>query len=184
LERGKYSTDENDRLGQKIATAHQSIKILIPNAYSLSQTFREDFTKFFDSEGTSMQVIFASPDSDFYKEMTQMTLGTKWQPKDLETNKGFVAASRQRLLDAAKSDEKRIEFRYFNTQFRVPLIIIDDKYCYLTLRLPPNEGGESPRMEFEGEDSFVKICKVHFQSTWNESGSSPFVAGPKSSAPK
>jgi hypothetical protein len=173
LEKGKYSTDENERLGSKISGAHQSIKLLLPNAYSLSQTFREDFTKFFNTEGTTMQVLFATPESDFYKEMTQMTLGTKWQPRDLDTNKGFVSASRQRLLDAAKGDEKRIEFKYFNTQFRVPLIIIDDKYCYLTLRLPPNEGGESPRMEFEGEDSFVRTCKAHFQSIWNSSSSVP-----------
>ena len=108
-----------------------------------------------------------------------MTLGNKWEPKDLETNKGFVGASKQRLLDAAKGDEKRIEFRYFNTQFRVPLIIIDDKYCYLTLRLPPNEGGESPRMEFEGETGFVKTCKAHFQSMWNASNPSPTDADPK-----
>jgi hypothetical protein len=176
LERGKYSTDENERLGNRIANAHQSIKLLLPNAYSISQTFREDFVKFFETDGTQMQVIFATPDSDFYREMTQMTLGNKWKQKDLDTNKGFVGASRQRLLDAAKGDEKRIEFRYFNTQFRVPLIIIDDKYCFLTLRLPPNEGGESPRLEFEGEESFVKTCKNHFQGVWNVSGPSPVVS--------
>ena len=67
MERGKYSTDENERLGGKIGNAHQSIKLLLPNAYSLSQTFREDFTKFFDTDGTNMQVLFATPDSDFYK---------------------------------------------------------------------------------------------------------------------
>ncbi len=116
-----------------------------------------------------MRAIFATPESDFYKEMTQITLGQKWQPKDLETNKGFVGASKQRLLDAAMGDEKRIEFRYFNTQFRVPVIIIDNKYCFVTLRLPPNEGGGSPRFEFEGEDSFVKTCKSHFQAVWNAS---------------
>jgi TIR domain len=178
MERGKYSSDENERLGARIRNAHQSIRLLLPNAYSMSQTFREDFTKFFETDGTSMQVVFASPDSDFYKEMTQITLGNKWQEKDLETNKGFVGASKQRLLDAAKQDEKRIEFRYFDTQFRVPIIIIDDKYCFLTLRLPPNEGGESPRLEFEGEDSFVKTCKSHFQGIWNASGPTPLSERP------
>lgn len=184
VERGKYSTDENQRLGNKIRDAHQSIKLLLPNAYSISQTFRDDFTAFFNTDGTYMQVIFATPDSDFYAEMTQMTLGAKWKQKDLDTNKGFVGASRQRLLDAAKGDEKRIEFRYFNTQFRVPLIIIDDKYCFLTLRLPPNEGGESPRLEFNGENGFAKTCKAHFQSVWNASSSSPTSNKPESAPTK
>lgn len=171
IERGKYSTDENERLGSHIRNASTSIYLLMPNAYSFSQIFRDDLKAFFEKGNTTMRVVFASPNSDFYREMTEMTLGTNWQEKDLETNRGFVGTSQQRLLDAASQDKSRIEFRYFDTQFRVPMIIIDDRYCYITVRLDPNEGNQSPRLEFE--DGFARACVTHFNRVWQFAGRTP-----------
>lgn len=165
IERGKYSTDENERLGSHIREASTSIYLLMPNAYSFSQTFRDDLETFFKKGNTTMRVIFANPATDFYREMTEMTLGPNWKAKDFETNMGFVATSRHRLLDAAMDDDSKISFRYFDTQFRVPLIIIDDRYCFLTVRLDPNEGNQSPRLEFR--DGFAQACVAHFQRVWS-----------------
>ncbi len=164
IEKGKYSTGENDRLGNGIRTA-RSIKILMPNASSFAQVFRTDLETFFSRPDTSMQVILATADSDFYREMMPMTFDKKWEEKDVasETNMGLMALSRKRLVEASK-DENKIEFKYFDTQFRLPLIIIDDKDCYLTIRLPPNESGESPRLEFEG--GYAESCTRHFNRLW------------------
>jgi hypothetical protein len=170
IELGKYSTDENARMGDMIRGAH-TLRLLLPNASNFAQSFKDDFEEFFQKPDSSMQVIFATPNSDFYKEMTQMTLGTKWQEKDYETNRGLVNTSRQRLLSAAKGDESKVAFRYFDTQFRVPLIIIDNRYCFLTIRLPPHEGEESPRLEFDG--GYAQTCINHFNEVWQFSSSEP-----------
>lgn len=174
IEQGKYSTGENDRLGVNIRNA-RSIKLLAPNANSFSQTFRADLETFFSHPDASMQVILATADSEFYREMTPMTFDKKLDRTDKasETNMGLMALSRERLMEAVK-DENKIEFKYFNTQFRLPIVVIDDKYCYLTIRLPPNESEQSPRLEFEG--GYAQSCTRHFNRIWQLSSSNPTKA--------
>lgn len=168
IEQAKYSSGENDRLGSNIRNA-RTIKILALNANSFAQTFRVDLETFFNRPDASMQVILATADSEFYRDMTPMTFD-KWGANEpaSETNMDLIDYSRKRLVETAK-DESKIEFKYFNTQFRLPLIIIDDKYCYLTIRLPPNEGDQSPRLEFDG--GYAQSCTRHFNRLWQLSKS-------------
>jgi hypothetical protein len=160
---GKYSTAENDRLGLHLRTA-TTIKFIGTNASSLTQNFREDFEVFFSRPKTSMEVLLGKPGSDFYREMTEMTMRKDWDPKSapFKSNEDLVQFSRQRLEDLTH-DLGKVQFRYFNTQYRATIILIDDRYCYLTLRLPPDESA-SPRLEFE--DGYAANCKAHFDKLW------------------
>jgi hypothetical protein len=157
---GKYSDGENERLSNHIRTA-TTIKFLGTNASSLSQQFREDFAVFFARPGVSMEVLFGKPGSDFYREMTLMTM-KKPSAGPFKSNEDLVQFSRERFEDLTK-DTTKIQFKYFNTQYRATIILIDDKYCYLTLRLPPAES-ESPRLEFDG--GYATSCKAHFDKLW------------------
>jgi hypothetical protein len=169
IEEGSYKTEENTRLGANIRAA-TSIKMLMPNGSNFAQTFKGDLDKFFAKPGTSMQVIFATRESVFYEEMTEMTFKKTWNPHEpaKKDNDDLIAFGRKRLLDDT-SDESKIEFKYFDTEFRLPVIIIDDKYCYLTVRLPPSEGQESMRMEFQG--GYTSACLNHFNKVWQLSSS-------------
>jgi MFS family permease len=123
IEAGSYKTEENIRLGASIRAA-TNIKLLMPNASSFTQTFKNDLDAFFAKPGTSMQVIFATPGSVFYDEMTRMTFKKPWGPdeKAKKDNDDLIAFGKKRLLDDT-SDESKIEVRYFDTEFRLPIII-------------------------------------------------------------
>jgi hypothetical protein len=181
IEQGKYSTGENERLGKAIRNAKQ-IKLLVANANSFTNAFGSDIKEFFAKPGTSMQVLFATADSEFYKEGTQMTYGSDWNEEQkteaYQGNMARVAVSRQILMTEA-GDESKIQFKYFNTQFRVPIIIVDDQHCFLTVRLPPDDGSQSLRLEFSGGNpGYIQTCVKHFDTLWKLSTTAPLHKKP------
>ena len=64
----KYTTGENQRLGEAIKNA-KTIDLLLPNANSFTTQFRSDLMEFC-SQGRPMRVIFASPNTEYYRENT------------------------------------------------------------------------------------------------------------------
>ena len=176
LAHGGYTPEEDNRLRNRILNA-TDIKLLTVNAGNFSQTFKNDLQIFFSKPKSSMKVILATEDSDFYREEIAMTFRGRWKNEDTASkgNQNQVEYSRKRLADAA-DDERKIKFKYFNTQFRLPVIIIDDKYCYLTIRLSPDESPQALRMEFEGgSDGFVASCVNHFDKLWDLSRLTPEI---------
>jgi hypothetical protein len=169
IEFGSFTKDEDDRFRAVVAAA-TNIKMLMPNGSNVTYVFRQEFQNFFSKAKSSMQVIFANPDSEFYQEETEMTsILSPDMKKALEFNRGLVELSRARLSGYAK-EKDQVQVRFFNTQFRLPMIIVDDKYCFLTIRLSPNESPQSLRLEFSaGSDSFVKSCVAHFSKMWSVS---------------
>lgn len=177
IEYGVYTTGENKRLGDRIKAA-RTIKILAPNGNSLVHTFGDDFRSFFSERQGSMKVILATATSDFYREMTQMTFSTDWN----EDKKREVVFDNMKRVDRSKlelaktagdASDQRIQFKYFNTQFRVPMIIVNDRDCYLTIRLPPDEGAQSLRLEFEDGAGYAASCVKHFDRLWELSSDDP-----------
>ena len=177
IETGGYTREEDQRLRDNIRSA-KSIKILVPNGSSLTLNFRKDFEAFLAKPEASMRVLFATADSVFYREETEMTnlqLEAKGAEEDAKINQGLVELGRHRLVSYARTPDQ-VEVKFFDTQFRMPIIIIDDRYCYLTLRLSPNESPESVRLEFEGgKNAFANACVAHFNRMWQVSA--PTVKG-------
>lgn len=197
VERGAYSKEENDRLKSRIRGANL-IELIAPNSNSLTTAFREDLGVFFTNAGSHMKVLFADGNSEFYNSMMGMTSGPV--AKDYEasaSDKGLPARSKQILLELAHPASGRLDFRRFNTEFRLPLILIDRKYCFLTVRLTPDQSTESVRLEFVDtsqstftfyekleskmrsvanysnpqplQTSYVESCKRHFDAIWTRS---------------
>jgi hypothetical protein len=147
LERGPYSKVENERLKSALRGA-TSIDLLAVNANSFSSNFREDLEVFFKNRNSRMRVLFADPDTDFYKEMMKMTTrGIEENPKAIAADEGKLEYSRQAILAEADDPTNQVQFREYDTQFRIPMIIVDHKYCFLTLRLTPDQAPESIRFE-------------------------------------
>jgi hypothetical protein len=146
MESGKYSKEENERLARAIREAH-TIELLVPNAVSFTATFRDDLPVFFKNSGALMRVNFANPESEFYDAMMTMTNPGFAAGPARASDKGLPDRSRQILLDFAAGDRSKVAFRQFNTEFRVPLILIDRKYCLMTVRLTPAQGTQSLRLE-------------------------------------
>lgn len=173
IEYGQFTTDENNRLKANIRNA-RNIKVLVTNGDNLFQIFKDEFREFFSRPASSMDVLLATADSEFYRQETEMTrLSSVPDDPAYKANQGKVEFNRKRLIGLAL-DPSQIKFKYFDTQYRLPIIIFDDKYCHVTLRLSPNESPQSPRFEFEGGNKgFSQSCVVHFNRMWAVSSFSP-----------
>jgi hypothetical protein len=165
-----FGGDEDARLVAAIRGA-RTMKLLIPNGNRFIERFHADLQAFLAKPGTTMQVMLATANSPFYEQMTEMTFNTGWKEHDqgaaLRGNILRVASSRAALSELAGRDRDRVQFKYFNTQFRAPIILIDNRFCFLTLRLPPDESAQSLRLEFVGGDGgYVASCARHFDTLW------------------
>jgi TIR domain len=197
VERGAYSREENDRLKASIRDA-ELIELLVPNANGFTTAFREDLAIFFKRKNAHMKVIFADGKSEFYNSMMSLTSGAVALDAEASaSDKALPARSKQLLIDFAKPDAQRIDFRRFNTEFRLPLILIDRRLCFVTVRLTPDQSTESLRLEFvdtsagtstlyeklgsavrriggylnpkDSDTGYVESCKRHFDAVWNRS---------------
>jgi hypothetical protein len=191
VEWGDYSVPENTRLGERIRQAHL-IEMIASNANGFTTVFRPELQAFLERPGTSMRMLFARPDTEFYDEMMSMTT-RHFEPgtKEGDIDKGLSTRSRGILLNFADRPD-RVEVRTFNTEFRMPLILIDRKYCFLTVRLTPDESKKSVRLEFAQEagaasepERYVRSCMRHFDAIWarGRPWGAPGVAGAASAAP-
>jgi hypothetical protein len=187
---GPFDSEENARQFQRVREAH-SIDMVITNATSFAATFRPELKTFFSRPDSHMRVIFASPETPFYEEMARMT-GNIWSsPGARQEDILRIERSKQELLLDTTS-ATQLEFKYFDTQYRMPVILIDSEHCIVTVRLPPDEGQESLRIESDesgvptlasSSKSGVKprllpnvttSCKTHFEKMWALSSNTPF----------
>ena len=126
--------------------------------------------EFFRRPEVSMQVLLATPDSAFYEEETKMTLGADWTEERrkaaVEENRARVGHAQALLVQLAAGRPQALEMRHFDTQFRLPIIVIDEQ-CFLTVRLSPDEGAQSLRLEFEGAEGYGRSCIAHFDRMWS-----------------
>jgi hypothetical protein len=147
VERGPYSKVENERLKGAIRGA-TSIDLLVVNANSFASNLREDLAIFFQNPNSRMRVLFADPHSEFYREMMSMTTrGISEDAQAIDADEKKLYFSKRAILAAAGDSKDRVEFREYNTSFRLPVILIDKKYCFVTLRLTPDQAQESIRIE-------------------------------------
>ena len=164
---GSYTDVENQRLKAQIRHA-KSIKFMAYNADQFIQNFSPDLADFFSRGDTSMQVLLADPHDPFYIDNTKFTLGRNLEEKEIASYQPHLedAVSRLRSLERVKGQQ--VELRLFKNQLRAPIIIIDDKVCILTVKLPPFESRESLRIEFDNSPlSFNSKCITHFNQLWS-----------------
>jgi hypothetical protein len=161
-----HGNDAVGRLGHRIRGA-RSIKLLLPDANEVTQLFTDDFKQFFANPDASMRVLFATANSTFYREALDMTPAMARDEQARQGALGRVAVSEQ-ILRAAANYRPQIVVQHFDTEFRMPMVIVDDQYCYVSLLLPPDEDSQSLRLEFDGgRDGFNRSCVGHFDRMWH-----------------
>lgn len=177
IDYGSYSHGEDDRFLSLVRHA-QSIDFLSYNAagFTRHENIKQAVTDFFSKPDAKMRVIVADPDTQFYSEMEDMTRTDRRYDitkQDRAHNKSVVDDSIDQLFRLAKYSHQKLWYRKFNTQLRLPLIIVDHKYCIVTVRLPPDESGESLRLESSEGDfddgylhPYVQHCIAHFDQLW------------------
>jgi hypothetical protein len=169
VEYGKFGDSENARLKRSMALASQ-IDILAFNLGNFPYVFRNELKAFFARPGTHMRLLLASPDSSAFSEENAMNHPKEWTGRELTADSGTIARSEQMLReDIPAGTTDRIEFRHFNTQYRMPMIIIDGNQCFLTVRLPPDEAPQSLRIEATQDTDgkgLVPSCVAHWDRMW------------------
>lgn len=186
---GPFDAEENAREFKLVREA-RTVDMVVTNATSFASTFRTDLKTFFSRPDSHMRVIFASPETPFYEEMARMS-GKIWDNAAARQEDILrIERSKQELLSDTTRDAQ-LEFKYFDTQYRMPVILIDSRYCIVTVRLPPDEGQESLRVESDesgvptiagGAKASAKprllpnvttSCKTHFERMWAQSSNTP-----------
>ena len=116
-----------------------------------------------------LSLILSSRDSLFNSEIESFEQRTKGEIND-ELRQ--VSAILNRITNEAKkrtNDQTTgiITIKYFNTQLRMPMILIDDEYLWLTLTLPPKRSTQSHSFEIlKKESSLTLSCNKHFDEMW------------------
>lgn len=124
------------------------------------------------------------------------TRGIEEDPKAVASDETKLNFSKQAIRAVANDSADQVHFREYDAEFRVPIILVDKKYCFLTLRLTPDQAPESIRIELadpsEGTrfeqnvaqtlkslslflspstqvDASVESCERHFEEIWKRS---------------
>lgn len=174
IDYGAVDNAENARLIEDMRKS-TSMQILMINGNNFFQNLAIWLQQFKLRPETHMQILLADPNSRFFSEESDMVYRKKLTPDELQTNKRKVDEAALRLLDNT-ADDQRVEFRYFDTQFRMSMIILggspNGPSCYLTVRLSPHEPMDSIRLEFRGGEpnkDYVSQCSAHFNKLWGVS---------------
>ena len=164
---GDFSDEENLRLRERIRNA-KSIKFIAFNGDSFFQNFQPELEAFFNRSDAFIQVLFADPKDPFYAENTKFTLRRELSPAEVEDYQRHLQNAVSRLKSLERFPDQQVEIRIFKNQLRCPMIIVDNSFCVLTLRLPPFESKKSLRMEFvEVGGGFLEKCVTHFNQVWS-----------------
>ncbi len=176
---GSFADVENQRLSAQIRQA-RTIKFMAYNADQFIQNFSPEFEEFFNHRDTSMQVLLADPTDPFYIDTTKFILRRELSNEEIASYQKHLDDVVSRLKTLERVRGQQVEIRLFKNQLRAPIIIIDDKVCILTVRLPPFESKQSLRIEFDTAPlGFNTKCITHFNQLWGIShGSSRTFSKP------
>jgi hypothetical protein len=119
-----------------------------------------------------VKILLASPYSEFAKEI-----------EDILGEGGRISVGVEQTIKSIKrvQDEIRktprpgaaesIMVRYYNTQIRSALTLINDDAGFLTLSLVPSFGSDTASLELlnTGGDSLFDRCSKHFNAVWERS---------------
>jgi hypothetical protein len=169
---GAYAHEEDDLLASSLRAA-KSVKIMAYNADTLIQNMGPELEAFFNRDGTSMQFLLANPNDAYYIQNTVLTLRRPLSPEEQAEYQAHFHDAVSRLKTLERNKGQQVEIRFFQNEMRVPIIVVDDHLCFLTLRLPPFESKKSLRFVFDtAPHGFNENCIAHFNQVWSVSQAS------------
>lgn len=175
---GRFTATDDARLEHLIISSTH-IKVMMINANRFLDIFRDSLVHFLSKPNVKFQLLMANEDSDFYYELSDLISPIFNQDSQ---NKGLVQFAQKRanviLDESGNKDDKALEIRKYNTQFRLPIIIFDNKYVHLTINLPPRESSFGMTFEIhsnanmhknKADTSYLVDCIKHFDEVWERS---------------
>jgi hypothetical protein len=123
---------------------------------------------------TKIHVLLANPNSTFLEEVEQMEGANRKNNIGPEIRAG-EALLREYIDEAqnkfgAKGNIGKIYFGYYNTHFRLSILLCDNSWGWITLIMPPMRAVESVSVELKKFDaSLIDDCIRHFDSVWLKS---------------
>jgi hypothetical protein len=165
---------ENGQLGTILGKSHVAtsriVRIIQTSGIGLTRNLKTAMIAALKHPETKIQVLIARSDGDFIKEVELI---------ESPDRVGFIVpeiASVEGILKEYVHEAKhkyggqeigKIHLGHFNTHFRSSLLICDDRWCWMTLILPPMRAPESVSFELEQSNSpLIDDCIRHFDEVW------------------
>ncbi len=168
---GLKSIKENgvggDELKNRLKKA-KNIKMITTSGLVFFRTCEEEIISALINNAR-ISLILSKNNSDFIRETEKIE-----NRSDGEINDELkqVSAILSRFSNEANKRTNNqttgvINVKYFNTHLRLPMILIDDEYLWLTFTLPPQRSTQSHSLEIIKKDSsLLTNCNKHFDELW------------------
>jgi hypothetical protein len=147
----------------------KTIKIISTSGLVFFRTCEEEIITALKNNAR-VSIILSSQNTQFTKE-TEEIEGRSLGEIDNEL-KQVDNILKRFLSEANKSTNNQttgvINIKHFNTHLRLPMIIIDDKYLWVTLTLPPKRSTQSHSIEIakSSGSNLLSDCIKHFDELW------------------
>ena len=156
-----------DELKNRLKKA-RNIKMITTSGLVFFRTCEEEIISALINNAR-ISLILSKNDSEFIKETEKIENRSNGEIKD-ELKQVSVILSRFKVEASKRTNNQTtgvINVKYFNTHLRLPMILVDDEYLWLTLTLPPQKSTQSHSIEIIKKDSSLLInCNKHFDELW------------------
>jgi hypothetical protein len=172
IKTGRYNIEDDIKI-EKLILASKKLRIILLNGNRFIDLFKIPLTTFLSKPNSKIQILIADPDSQFYYELSEMispTLNLDSKNRDLVL---FAIKRLSMILKDSGAPRDSIEIKFYNTQFRLPVIIFDQKLAHLTVNLPPTESSDGITLELINKENEInsnlfKECERHFETIWEK----------------
>lgn len=156
-----------DELKNRLKKA-KNIKMITTSGLIFFRTSEEEIISALVNNAR-ISLILSRYNSEFITETEEIENRSKGEIKD-ELRQMSAIISRFSNEANKRTNNKTtgiINVKYFNTHLRLPFILIDDEYLWLTLTLPPQRSTQSHSLEIiKKESSLLQNCNKHFDELW------------------
>ena len=164
-----HTTGISDKnLRQKLKKAHV-IKIFSTSGIVLFRSKREELIQAL-LNNANISVLISTLNSEYLREIEilESELRADTIKPELIQVKGILKECMEYVKKISKNKTTgKITINYFNTQLRLPMIICDDDYGWLTITLAPKRSTESIAFELDKTNTgLLKNCIDHFDAVW------------------
>ncbi len=147
----------------------KTIKIFSTASLILFRTKEEEFIEAL-SNNCNILVIISEAGSQYLEEIETLENRRAGEISD-ELQQVFSIFERLKKAAIEKSNNQsigKITYKQFNTQLRVPMIICDDEYAWVTLTLSPKRSTQSASFELyrKPQKSLIDDFIKHFDEIW------------------
>ncbi len=147
------------------------IRIFAMTGIVFIRTFRDELIEALAKNNASILCMLSDSPSQYIHE-TEIIESDYRVGQIKDEMKQVVNLLKEYIEDAKKKSHGqttcKVSIAYFNTQLRLPMILCDQSYGWVTLTLPPKRSSQSVSLELlPAKDGLLEDCLNHFNRIWN-----------------